>query len=68
MAYLRVKRIKSGRYLYIQKSERKGGRMTTTILEYLGSAEKVSPARLKRALAYWGVKAKPAKGKKGEAR
>ena len=63
MAYLRIKRIKKGRYLYIQKSERKGGRMTTTILEYLGNADKVDPKRLKRALAYWGVKSsRPGKG------
>ena len=64
MAYLRIKRIKTGHYLYIQKCERKAGRITTTILEYLGNADKVSPARLKRALTYWkvGQKQKVRKG------
>jgi len=65
MAYLRVKRIKSGRYLYIQKSERKGGRMTTTILEYLGNADKVSPARLRKAIEYWGVTTRAKRKAKG---
>ena len=56
MAYLRIKTIKGGRYFYILKSERRGATVIPRILEYLGRDP--DPMRLKRALRYWGVKAK----------
>ena len=61
MAYLAIKKIKKGRYHYIMQSRRKGGRVTTRVLEYLGRDP--DPKRLKRALVYWGVKAKSGQGK-----
>ena len=64
MAYLVSKTVKGHSYLYIVRSERIGGRVRTQILEYLGNADKVSPARLGRALVYWRVKVKPGKGKR----
>jgi len=63
MAYLVGKTVKGHSYLYIMKSERVGGRVRVRTLEYLGNADKVSEARLKRALTYWRVKVKPGKGK-----
>ncbi len=60
MAYLERKRIKGGAYCYIMQSYRQGGKVKRRILEYLGRDP--DPKRLKRALAYWGVKAKPGKG------
>jgi len=58
MAYLRVLRQKRGAsYYYILKSVRRGGRVKSIVLEYLGRDPE--PARLKRALEYWSVKAKP---------
>jgi len=66
MAYLVRKVIKGHGYLYVVKSERVGGRVRVRTLEYLGNADKVSPARLKRALAYWKVGTKrPGKGGRG---
>jgi hypothetical protein len=56
MAYLRVKRVKRGRYYYIMRSERKAGKVSSRVLEYLGASP--DPKRLKRALAYWGVRVK----------
>jgi hypothetical protein len=60
MAHLKVKRIRQGRYYYIVQSVRRGAKVSQKILEYLGRDP--APRRLKRALAYWGVKAKPGKG------
>jgi len=65
VAYLRVTTRESGRrYYYICRSVRKGDRVTTRVLEYLGAAP--SRERLKRALEYWGVgkrrRAKPGTG------
>jgi len=61
MAYLRITRVKGHRYYYIVRSERTGGKVRSHILEYLGRDP--GPARLKRAMEYWGVKEKPGKGK-----
>lgn len=60
MAYLRILRKGDGRYYYILRSERKAGKVSSRVLEYLGRDP--DPKRLKKALAYWGVKAKPGKG------
>ena len=57
MAYLAVKKVKGYRYLYIVKSYRVGKRVHVKTLEYLGRDP--DPKRLKRALAYWGVRGKP---------
>ena len=57
MAFLRIMKPSGrGSYYYIVESRRKGQRVRQKVLEYLGrdpDAEK-----LKRALAYWGVKPK----------
>jgi hypothetical protein len=53
MAYLRIKRVKRGRYYYIMRSERKDGKVFSRVLEYLGRDP--DPKRLKRALVYWDV-------------
>ena len=52
-------RVKRGRYYYIMRSERKAGKVASRVLEYLGRDP--DPKRLRKALAYWGVK-KPGKG------
>jgi len=57
MAYHVVKKVKGYRYHYIMRSERVGKQVRVKTLEYLGRDP--DPKRLKRALAYWGVKAKP---------
>lgn len=57
MAYLRIKTVKRAHYFYIMKSVRRGEKVSGKVLEYLGRDP--APARLKRALTYWGVKAKP---------
>ncbi len=54
MAYLRILRKVGRRYYYILRSERRGGKVTSRVLEYLGRDP--DPKRLKRALEYWGVK------------
>jgi len=59
MAYLRVKRVKGGRYYYIMRSERRGGKVSSRVLEYLGRDP--DPARLRKAVEYWGVTSKVAK-------
>jgi hypothetical protein len=62
MSYLRILKRKTGKqYYYIMKSVRKGDRVTTKVLEYLG--ESPSRERLRRACEYWGVK-KPKKTKR----
>ena len=66
MAHLVEKRVKraSGMvtYYYIAQSVRKGERVKTKILEYLGKSP--SRQRLAAAKAYWGVKQRPRKGGK----
>jgi hypothetical protein len=57
MAYLRVLRKGRGRYYYICRSERRGTQVRAKVLEYLGRDPE--PARLKKALRYWGVKRAP---------
>ena len=54
MAFLRVQRKRSGHYYLIVKNERRGGKVVQRCLEYLGRDP--APARLRRALHYWGVK------------
>ena len=54
MAYLKRKRIRNGVYLYIVRSYRRQGKVKEKVLEYLG--REPEPARLKKAMAYWGVK------------
>ena len=56
MAYLRILRKGGREYYYILKSERHGAKVRVRVLEYLGRDPE--PARLKRALRYWGVKQK----------
>ncbi len=62
MAFLRKRRIGTGTYYYIIENRRRGGKVASRILEYLGRDPE--PKRLKRALKYWGVK----KSGKGERR
>ncbi len=64
MAYLRVKKAGKGRhsYVYIMESRRSGDKVRTKILEYLGKSP--SKERLRRALRYWGVKARSGKQRK----
>ena len=54
MAYLRILHKSGTRYFYIMRSVREGKRVIPKMLEYLG--KEPAPARLKRALRYWGVK------------
>jgi len=54
MAYLRIQRKGRNTYYVIQKNERRGGKVVQKILEYLGRDP--DPVRLKKAMAYWGVK------------
>ena len=61
MAYLRKRRIGRGTYFYIVESRRRAGKVQQKTLEYLGRDP--DPKRLRKALAYWGVKAKPGKGR-----
>jgi hypothetical protein len=60
MAYLRVQRVGRAAYYYILRSERRAGRVTSRVLEYLGRDP--DPKRLKAALRYWKVGKKPGKG------
>ena len=54
MAYLKRVRIRERTYVYVVKSVRRGDDVTKKVLEYLGSDP--SPARLRKAMEYWGVK------------
>jgi len=63
MAYLEQKRVKGRAYFYIMQSFRQRGMVKRRILEYLGRDP--DPKRLKKALVYWGVKAKARRGGKG---
>jgi hypothetical protein len=56
MSYHVIKTIRGHDYHYIVKSERQSGRVRVRILEYLGRDPERT--RLKRAIEYWGVKAK----------
>ena len=56
MAHLKRLTVRNGTYYYIVKSVWHRGKVTTKTLEYLGRDP--DPKRLKRALRYWGVKAK----------
>ncbi|MEE9292204.1 MAG: hypothetical protein V3U83_04665 [Acidobacteriota bacterium] len=61
MAYLRFKKAGKGTntYAYIMESRRRGDKVHTKILEYLGKSP--SKERLRRACEYWDVKPKGAK-------
>lgn len=61
MAYLRISRQGDRRYYYVCTSERKGDKVMTRVLEYLGA--RPSRERLAAAKAYWGVKSNAAKGR-----
>ena len=62
MAFIRVLRRATGKqYYYVVKSVRKGNKVTTKVLEYLG--ESPSRQRLAAAKAYWGVIKKRKGGK-----
>ncbi len=54
MAYLRVRTRGKKRYFYVVESRRRAGTVRQHTLEYLG--ESPDPARLRKALTYWGVK------------
>ncbi len=62
MAFLRKREIHGGIYYYIVHNRRmkRDGKTKQITLQYLGRDP--DPKRLKRALEYWGVKAKPGKG------
>jgi hypothetical protein len=60
MAYLRILHKSGTTYYYIIRSERRGNKVRSRILEYLG--REPDPKRLKRAMEYWGVKEKVRKG------
>jgi hypothetical protein len=55
MAYLRKHRIGNAVYLYVMESNRRGHKVKSRVLEYLGREDKLDPARLRRAVEYWGV-------------
>jgi hypothetical protein len=57
MAFLRKQRKGRAVYYYIVQNRRRGGKVVQRVCEYLGRDP--DPKRLKRALRYWGVKAKP---------
>ncbi len=61
MAYLRKQCVGNSIYYYILKSVRKGDKVTSKMVEYLGRDP--DPKRLRRAMEYWGVK-KPKKTKR----
>ncbi len=56
MAFLRKQRKGTSVYFYIVQNRRRGGRVVQRVCEYLGRDP--DPKRLKRAMEYWGVKAK----------
>ncbi|MCI0410654.1 MAG: hypothetical protein L0191_19200 [Acidobacteria bacterium] len=58
MAFLKRKRVRGNIYYYIVRSVRCGDTVHEKVLEYLGRDPE--PARLRRALRYWGVKRKSA--------
>jgi hypothetical protein len=55
MAYLRRTRIGGAAYVYVMQSVRRGEKVESRILEYLGREDKIAPARLQKAITYWGV-------------
>ena len=66
MAYIRQQKIGRFVYIYVVASVRRKGTPypVPKVLEYLGRADKIDPKRLAKALRYWGVKAKPDKGRR----
>ena len=62
MAFLRIQKRVNSRYYIIIRSVRRGNKVVSKTLEWLGRDP--DPKRLKRAMEYWGVKAKPGKGRR----
>ena len=56
MAHLKRVTVGKGTYYYIVQSVRRGDSVSKKVLEYLGRDP--DPKRLKKALEYWGVKAR----------
>ena len=56
MAFLRIQKKGKARYYMIVRSVRRGEKVVQKMCEYLGRDP--DPKRLKKALVYWGVKAK----------
>jgi hypothetical protein len=69
MAYLRRHRGPTGiTYLYIMRSVREGKKVYPKVCEYLGREDTIDPARLRKAVVYWGVTTKPKRKAKGGGR
>ena len=68
MAYMRKHRIGKAIYLYVMESYRRGGKVRSRTLQYLGRADRITPARLREAIRYWrvGTRAKARKAKGGK--
>ncbi len=62
MAYLRIEQKGNGRYYIILRTERRGEKVVQKVCEYLGRDP--DPKRLKKAMRYWGVKARSGKQRK----
>jgi len=56
MAFIRTVTKRKATYYYVVKSVRRGDTVRQKVLEYLGRDP--TPARLRKALVYWGVKTK----------
>ena len=65
MAYLRITRRAGREYYYVCTSVRKGGKVVTRVLEYLGPADRVRQVRLAEAKRYWKVTTRKRKARKG---
>ena len=62
MAFLRKQLKGNAVYYYIVQNRRRGGKVVQRVCEYLGRDP--DPKRLKRALRYWGVKARSRRRKR----
>jgi hypothetical protein len=59
MAFLRRHKGPTGTvYIYVMQSYRKGDKVRARVLEYLGREDGITPARLRKAVKYWGVTTK----------
>ena len=63
MAYLRIKQRGTRRYVYIMESRRRGDKVNSKILQFLGREDEIDPRELQRALTYWRVRPKSTKRK-----
>jgi len=66
MAHLRRHRAGGRTYIYIMQSYRKGAKVLSRVLEYLGREDRLEPGRLQKAITYWGVTTKIGKGRKAK--